>query len=302
MPSLKDYRTRISSVKNTRKITSAMKMVAASKLRQAQARAEAGRPYAKKMAEALARLIDAIGHRDEPTPLLDGTGKSQKVLYVVVTADRGLCGGFNTNLVREARRHIATQRMENKDITVLTVGRKGRDLLRREFPNAMVDHLPFEISYTTAETLTQKLIGLYGTGAFDVAYLASSVFKNVITQVPQVVQLIPFTPPQTAAEKLKRDEERHALYNETPNGHYSFEPDAMTLLKRLVPQQIAAQLYSVLLEVGAGEQAAKMTSMDNATRNAGDMINKYTLQYNRARQAYITREVSEIVAGAEASA
>lgn len=302
MPSLKDYRIKIASVKNTRKITSAMKMVAASKLRQAQARAEAGRPYAKRMAEALARLITAIGHRDEPTPLLDGTGKDQKVLYVVITADRGLCGGFNTNLVREAKRHMSGQRARNKDVSIITVGRKGRDLLKREFPGAIVDHFPFETTYATAEALTTKLISLFNAGAFDVAYLASSHFKNVITQIPGVVQLVPFTPPKDAVEKLKSEEERNSGYNQTPHGYYSFEPDAMTLLKRLIPQQIAAQLYSILMEVGAGEQAAKMTSMDNATRNAGDMINRYTLQYNRARQAYITKEVSEIVAGAEASA
>lgn len=302
MPSLKDYRIKIASVKNTRKITSAMKMVAASKLRQAQARAEAGRPYAQKMAEALARLIVAIGHRDEPTPLLDGTGKDKKALYVVITADRGLCGGFNTNLVREARRHISMSRAEGKEISIITIGRKGRDLLRREFPGAMIEHFPFDISYTTAESLTQKLIALFSAGQFDVAYLASSQFKNVITQVPTVTQLVPFTPPKSVVQKLKSQEEKSNAYNETPHGYYSFEPDAMTLLKRLIPQQIAAQLYSVLMEVGAGEQAAKMTSMDNATRNAGEMINKYTLQYNRARQAYITKEVSEIVAGAEASA
>ncbi len=301
MPSLKDYRLRIASVKNTRKITSAMKMVAASKLRQAQARAEAGRPYARKMAEALARLIVAIGHRDEPMPLLDGTGEDKKILYVVITADRGLCGGFNTNLVREARRHMTMQRAQNKDLTIITVGRKGRDLLRREFPGAMVDHLPFDISYATAEKLTQTIIGLFSAGEFDMAYLASSRFKNVITQIPTVTQLVPFTPPEAALEQVKHEDEPQ-YYNQTAHGYYSFEPDAMTLLKRLIPQQIAAQLYSVLLEVGAGEQAAKMTSMDNATRNAGDMINKYTLQYNRARQAYITKEVSEIVAGAEASA
>lgn len=302
MPSLKDFRTRISSVKNTRKITSAMKMVAASKLRQAQARAEAGRPYAKKMAEALARLILAIGPRDEPFPLLDGTGRNEKALFVVVTADRGLCGGFNTNLVREARRHITMARLENKQVKIITIGRKGRDLLKREFPDALIDHLPFEITYATAEALTQKIISLFNAGGYDHAYLASSHFKNVISQVPTVTQLVPFLPPQDAVEQFKREETTHGLYNETAHGYYSFEPNAMTLLKRLVPQQIAAQLYSVLLEVGAGEQAAKMTSMDNATRNAGDMINGLTLQYNRARQAYITREVSEIVAGAEASA
>lgn len=301
MPSLKDYRIRIGSVKNTRKITSAMKMVAASKLRQAQSRAEAGRPYASRMEEALGRLILAIGNRSEVIPLLDGTGKNNKILYVVVAADRGLCGGFNGNMVREVRRHIASQILENREITIMTIGRKARDLLKREFPNYILNSVPLEIVYATAETATKQLIDLFNSGKFDMAYVAYSQFKNVMTQSPTVKQIIPFQLPEKVVEQMRREEEMHGLYNETVHGIYSFEPDAMTLLQRMIPQQIAAQIYSVLLEVGAGEQAARMTAMDNATRNAGDMINRLTLQYNRARQAYITKEVSEIVAGAEAS-
>jgi F-type H+-transporting ATPase subunit gamma len=302
MPSLKDFRVRIGSVKNTRKITSAMKMVAASKLRQAQSRAEAGRPYAEKMGEALARLVLAIGFRAEPIPLLDGTGRKQKIMYVVIAADRGLAGGFNSNTVREVRRHITTQSLENREISIVTVGRKSRDLLKREYPDNILDSTPLEIAYTTAEKVTKQLIGMYEDGKFDVAYVAFSQFKNVMTQIPTVKQIIPFEIPQNVVDQIQREEQSQGLYNETARGVYSFEPNEMTLLKRLIPQQIAAQLYSILLEVGAGEQAARMSAMDNATRNAGDMISRLTLQYNRIRQAYITKEVSEIVAGAEASA
>ncbi len=299
MPSLKDFRVRISSVKNTRKITSAMKMVAASKLRQAQSRAEAGRPYAKKMSEALARLILAIGQRDDRIPLLDGTGRDRRVLIVAVAADRGLCGGFNGNLVREVRRQISRNLVENREVEVITVGRKTRDLLRREYPSLIIESMPLAIRYETAEKITTHITDMFSDGRFDKAYIVYSAFKNIITQAPTVRQLVPFE----ISNKVMNAVESHGAIN--PNeqrGIYTFEPDARVLLERLIPQQIAAQIYSVLLEVAAGEQAARMTAMDNATRNAGDMISRLTLSYNRARQAYITKEVSEIVAGAEASA
>jgi F-type H+-transporting ATPase subunit gamma len=297
MPSLKDFRVRIGSVKNTRKITSAMKMVAASKLRQAQARAEAGRPYALKMSEALARLILAIGQRDEKMPLLDGTGQNRRVLFVAMAADRGLCGGFNGNLVRELRRQISRNLVENREVKVVTVGRKTRDLLKREYPELIVESLPLITKYETAEKVTTRVIDMFTDGQFDKAYVVYSAFKNVMTQTPTVKQIIPFE----ISEKVLHDVEGHGNADE-PRGIYTFEPSAQILLERLVPQQIAAQVYSLLLEVAAGEQAARMAAMDNATRNAGDMINRLTLSYNRARQAYITKEVSEIVAGAEASA
>ena len=302
MPSLKDYRTRIASVKNTRKITSAMKMVAASKLRQAQMRAEEGRPYAAKLRESLARLITAIGQRDEELPLLDGREKVKKVLILAVAVDRGLAGGFNSNLVREVRRQIVAKNLENKHVTVMTVGRRGRDAIKREFPNVLVKHFGFKSDFDTAEALMTELVDMYDDGKFDVAYVTYSKFKNVITQEPTTEQLIPFTLPQKELQKMQREEEANNLYQEEAHGIYSFEPSAMTLLKRLIPQQLASQLYSVLLEVGAGEQAARMTAMDNASRNAGDMINGLSLQYNRARQAYITKEMTEIVSGVEASA
>ena len=302
MPSLKDFRVRIASVKNTRKITSAMKMVAASKLRQAQARAEAGRPYATQIRDALARLIVAIGQRDETLPILDGRERIQRVLFIAVSADRGLAGGFNSNLAREVKRQVTSHNLDNKEVTIVTVGRRGRDALKREFPDALLKHYPFTIGYQTAEELTTELIDLFNDGKYDVAYISFSKFVNVITQTPVTQQIIPFSLPEEVLKKMQREEESHGLYNETAHGVYSFEPNAMTLLKRLIPQQIAAQIYSVLLEVGAGEQAARMTAMDNASRNAGDMINGLTLQYNRARQAYITKEMTEIVSGVEASA
>jgi F-type H+-transporting ATPase subunit gamma len=302
MPSLKDYRLRIASVKNTRKITTAMKMVAASKLRQAQMRAEEGRPYAAKIREALARLIVAIGTRDEPMPLLDGRKIVKKVMIVAVAVDRGLAGGFNSNLVREVKRQITAKNLDNKQVTVITVGRRGRDVLKREFPGLLLKHYAFKANFETAEELMTDLVDLYEDGKFDAAYIVYSKFKNVITQEPVTEQIIPFAIPKRELKKMQREEEANNLYQEESHGVYIFEPNAMTLLKRLVPQQLASQLYSVLLEVGAGEQAARMTAMDNASRNAGDMINGLSLQYNRARQAYITKEMSEIVSGVEASA
>lgn len=302
MPSLKDYRVRISSVKNTRKITSAMKMVAASKLRQAQTRAEEGRPYAEKIRDALARLVFAIGQRNEELPLLDGRKHVQKVLLVAVAVDRGLSGGFNANLVREVKRQILELTLDNKSVSLVTVGRRGRDMLKREFPDLVIKHYGFNINYETAQKLTHTVIDRYLDGQFDEVHVVYSQFKNVISQVPVTEQVIPFAISEDAMSKMKREEQAHNVYHDTPPGVYSFEPSAMVLLKRLIPQQISAKFYSVLLEVGAGEQAAKMTAMDNATRNAGDMINDLSLQYNRARQAYITKEVSEIISGVEASA
>lgn len=301
MPSLKDFRTRIASVKNTRKITSAMKMVAASKLRQAQLRAEASRPYATRIKEALARLVLAIGQREEEIALLDGRADVRKVLLVAVAVDRGLAGGFNTNLVREVRRRISDFIVDNKSVTLVTVGRRGRDLLKREFPDMLLKHYAFKPDFDTAETLSTQLIELYENGSYDEVHIVYSQFKNVITQLPVSEQIIPFHIPQDVIAKVQSKELENALYQEQAHGIYQYEPDAMTLLKRLIPQQIAAQIYSVLLEVGAGEQAARMTAMDNASRNAGDMINGLTLQYNRARQAYITKEMTEIVSGVEAS-
>ncbi len=203
------------------------------------------------------------------------------------------------------RRHINQRAVENSAISLITIGRKARDLLRREYPKFILESLSLDIAYATAEKVTKKLVDLYDAGKYDVVYIAYSQFKNVMTQEPVVRKLVPFEIPAEMVAQLKREEENKNIQGEVTGagkGYYDFEPDTMTVLSRLIPQQIAAQIYSVLLEVGAGEQAARMTAMDNATRNAGDMINRLTLQYNRARQAYITKEVSEIVAGAEASA
>ena len=306
MPSLKDYRTRIASVKNTRKITSAMKMVAASKLRQAQSRAEQAQSYATRMNDVLARLVLELGQdRSEAMPLIDGMGRERTVLLLVVSADRGLAGGFNSTLVREVRRTVNRLLVENKNVVIATVGRKARDMLKRDFPHLLGEHYALSNRFETADSIMHALVDSYGHQAFDKAYLVFNHFKNTLTQIPTVRQLIPFKIADSMLDTLQRhDEAEYARTGHTQDAHgiYSFEPNASALLERLVPLQLATEIYRVILESAAGEQAARMTAMDNATRNAGDMINGLSLAYNRARQAYITKEVSEIVAGAEASA
>ena len=301
MANLKDLRMRIASVKSTRKITSAMKMVAASKLRQAQSRAEQSQPYARAMNEAMARLLNAIGDRQEKIALLDGTGKSQNVLMIVVSADRGLCGGFNSNVVREARRKINGLLLDNKQVRILCIGKKGRDLLRRDFRELIIDDRALSHNFADAHEITKMLVAMFDAGTCDEVYVAYSQFKNVITQTPLVKQLVPYQISDKSVQQLLAQDKLAASQGFAP-GIYRFEPDALTLLKAMVPQMVASELYRVQLEVGAGEQAARMTAMDNATRNAGDMINGLSLTYNRARQAAITREVVEIISGAEATA
>jgi F-type H+-transporting ATPase subunit gamma len=305
MPSLKDYRTRIASVKNTRKITSAMKMVAASKLRQAQNRAEQAQPYAQRLNDVLARLVDELGQIREGTiPLLDGTGADKKVLLIVVAADRGLSGGFSTNLVRDVRRRIHSFQIDGKAVSIITIGRKARDILKREFKDLLIGHHSVSNGFDIADTLMHTLTEQFAQGAFDKAYIVFNHFKNTMTQIPTMRQLIPFQVPETVVDNMRRhDTSEHvrAGHGDINPGVYGFEPDAQTMLATLLPLQISAEIYRVMLESAAGEQAARMTAMDNATRNAGDMINGLTLSYNRARQTAITREVSEIVAGAEAS-
>lgn len=306
MPSLKDYRTRIASVKNTRKITSAMKMVAASKLRQAQNRAEQAQPYAQRLNDVLARLVVELGGvRDGNLPLLDGTGSSRKILLVVVAADRGLSGGFSSNLIRDVRRRIHALQVENKEISIITIGRKARDLLKREFPQMLVAHFAASSRSEASDDIMHTLVDMYAQGKFDKAYVMFNHFQNTMTQVPTSRQLIPFQIPSTVVDNMQSHdaaEYAHTGHENQLHGIYGFEPDAESLLSRLLPLQISAEIFRVVLESAAGEQAARMTAMDNATRNAGDMIHGLTLSYNRARQTAITREVSEIVAGAEASA
>lgn len=296
MPSLKDLRNRIGSVKNTRKITSAMKMVAASKLRRAQEHALAGQPYAESMARMLDRASQsAKGELD--FPLLKGTGKEETYLIVLISSDRGLAGAFNTYAVREARKQIQTLLKQGKHVQVMTVGKKGRDLMRREFPHLLTDH--FEdlakprLNFSAAEKITERVLDMFNTGGFDVCMVVYNRFKSVISQIPTTWQVIPFAAPIGNDNHHAEDE-----FNE--RNWYDFEPSAEAILADLLPRNLAIQIYRALLDSAAGEQAARMTAMDNATRNANEMIKKQTLIYNRARQAYITKELIEIISGAEA--
>lgn len=293
MASLKALRTRINSVTSTRKITSAMKMVAAAKLKRAQARAEAARPYAERMQRMLASLGAAAASEPGAPRLLVGTGKSDTHLLVVLTADRGLAGAFNTNAARTARNAIRRLEGEGKTVKVIAVGRKGRDFLRREHAANIHSDVNFvgrkSIEFSDAESIAQTITQLLDEGAFDVCTLIYNRFQNVISQVPTEQQLIP------AAVPAANDDAAPAS-----RMLYEFEPTEEAILNALLPRNLAVQIYRALLESAAGEQGARMTAMDNATRNAGDMISRLTLTYNRTRQANITRELIEIISGAEA--
>lgn len=293
MPSLKDIRNRIASVKSTQKITSAMKMVAASKLRRAQDQAEAGRPYAERMGRMLASLAANVAGGPGGPRLMTGTGSDQTHLLVVMTGDRGLCGGFNGSVVRETRRAILRLQAEGKTVKLLTVGRKGRDLLRREFPALIV--ATFEevgkkkLSFADADKVTAKILELFDAGEFDVATIIYNKFKSAMTQIVTLQQVVPFAAPEAASETTGE-----------VGAVYEFEPSEEAILADLLPRNLAIQVYSALLESAASFFGAQMTAMDNATRNAGEMIKKYTLIYNRTRQASITKELIEIISGAEA--
>ncbi|MCB9989542.1 MAG: F0F1 ATP synthase subunit gamma [Rhodospirillales bacterium] len=299
MPSLKDYRDRIASVKSTRKITSAMKMVAASKLKKAQEAAEASQPYAQAMARMMARVAEGVVVGPNSPKLLIGTGRDDVHLLVVMTSDRGLCGGFNGNLIRSARKEISSLLNAGKTVKILCVGRKGRDVLKREFESHIVQSFTQiggkdKISFAESDQVTQYILEQFEAGAFDVCTLLYNEFKNVLVQKPSAHQLIPFDVARKA-DDAKTEEKKEGMI--CP---YRFEPEEEILLAQLLPKNLAVQLYRALLDSAAGEQAARMTAMDNATRNAGDMIGNLTLQYNRARQAYITKELIEIISGAEA--
>ncbi len=293
MPSLKDIRNRIASVKSTQKITSAMKMVAASKLRRAQEQAEAGRPYAERMGRMLASLAANVAGGPGGPRLMTGTGSDQTHLLVVMTADRGLAGGFTSSVVRDTRRAILRLQAEGKTVKLLTVGRKGRDLLRREFPSLIV--ASFEevgkkkLSFADADRVTAKILELFDAGQFDVATIVYNKFKSAMTQIVTLQQVVPFAAPEAASDTAT---EASAVYE--------FEPSEEAILADLLPRNLAIQVYSALLESAASFFGAQMTAMDNATRNAGEMIKKYTLVYNRTRQASITKELIEIISGAEA--
>jgi len=291
MPSLKDLRNRIASVKATQKITKAMQMVAAAKLRRAQEAAEAARPYSQRMGAVLANIAQNVSGEDAPA-LMAGTGKDDVHLLVVATAERGLCGGFNSQIARYARDHARKLLAEGKTVKILTIGKKGADILRREFASLIVDHVNLrevkQLAFVHADQIGHKIIELFEQGAFDVCTLFYSEFKSVIAQIPTAQQIIP----ASAGNAEQADTAGDAIYE--------YEPDPAAILSTLIPRNISVQIFRALLENVAGEMGAKMSAMDNATRNAGDMINKLSITYNRQRQAQITKELIEIISGAEA--
>jgi F-type H+-transporting ATPase subunit gamma len=296
MPSLKDLRTRIGSVKQTQKITSAMKLVAASKLKRAQEQAEAARPFAQRMAQMLANLAASVADLQGAPPLLAGSGRDAVHLVVVATADRGLCGGFNSSIARGARARIRELLEQGKQVKLLCVGRKGRDMLRREFGALIAGTVEGvgrkRLEYAEAAQIALRINAMYEAGEFDVCTIVFNRFKSAITQILTLQQLVPVQPAAVEGAGEVRPDEVHAVYE--------FEPDEAAILKELLPRNLAVQIYGALVENAASEQGARMTAMDNATRNAGEMIDKLTLFYNRTRQAQITRELIEIVSGAEA--
>ncbi len=296
MPSLKDLRVRIRSVKSTQKITSAMKMVAAAKLRRAQEQAEAARPYAERMQRMIATLGSRIG-ADAP-PLLAGNGRDQTVLVVVATADRGLCGAFNTSIARDSRALVRQLQAEGKTVKILCVGRKGRDLLRKDFGALIIDTVEMtgrkKIAFADADQIAARALTMFEAGEIDRAVIVFARFKSAIAQIVTRQQLIPAPLPEAADASSD-------VGGGGASALYEYEPDEETILRALLPKNLSVQVYRAMLENSASEQGARMTAMDNATRNAGEMIRKkLTLNYNRSRQAHITKELIEIISGAEA--
>ena len=293
MATLKDLRVRIRSVKSTQKITSAMKMVAASRLRRAQEQAEAARPYAERMERMLGSLASGLVDSGTAPALLAGTGKDDTHLLIVATSDRGLAGGFNATILRETRRTIRELERAGKTVKLLTIGRKGRDGLRRDYGRLIIDSLVEvgrpRLQFANAIAIAQRVRALFDTGEFDVASIVYNRFKSAMTQIVTRQQLVPFAVPENAAKP-----------DPAVQGVYEFEPDEEEILNLLLPRNLAVQIFTALLENNASEQGARMTAMDNATRNAGDMIDRLTTIYNRSRQAAITKELIEIISGAEA--
>ena len=289
MPSLDDLKKRIKSVKSTQKITKAMKMVAAAKLRKAQENAERGRPYSQKMQNIILNLTKSINDPDNAPKLLVGTGKDKTYLCVVLTADRGLCGGFNSNICKLAKTKFKKIINEGKDLKIITVGSKGLDQIKREYGKFIIKKFSFKekkiISFNEAEIIGKEIINLFNQDGFDKCFLFYNNFKNVITQIPQVQQIIP------AENNSSSSKEEHLSYE--------FEPDEDEILEDLLPKNITTQIFRAFLENAASEQGSRMTAMDNATRNAGDLVDKLTINYNRSRQASITKELIEIISGAE---
>src|SRR5947199_9785135 len=290
MASLKDMRVRIAATKATQKITKAMQMVAVSKLRRAQARAEAARPYAERMQKMLGNIAASVAGLDTVPRLLRGTGRDQVHLLVVCTSERGLCGPFNTAIVRLARERANTLIAEGKTVKFFCVGRKGYEQLRRQYEKQIAEHVDLRsvrtIGFTNAEAIAERIIGMYDAGGFDLCTLFFSRFKSVIAQIPTAQQIIPAVFPDKSAA--------------APTAAYDYEPEEEDILTELLPQNLAVQIFRALLENNASFYGAQMRAMDNATRNAGEMIRKQTLTYNRTRQAMITKELIEIISGAEA--
>ena len=288
MPNLSDLKNRIASVKSTRKITKAMQMVASAKLRRAQDAAQAGRPYAERFNAVMAGLAASVGTSEGGPKLLTGTGSDQTHLLVVMTAERGLCGGFNSNIAKLARMAAQQLLAEGKTVKILTVGKKGRESLKREFGALLVDHVDLSdvkrVGYDNASAIAQNVLHRFEAGEFDVAKIFYSEFGSVVNQIPTELQVIP------AKFEAVTDE----------GTVYDYEPSEEGILADLLPRSVATQIFTALLENAASEQGARMSAMDNATRNAGEMIDKLTIQYNRSRQAKITNELIEIISGAEA--
>jgi F-type H+-transporting ATPase subunit gamma len=290
MPNLKDLKNRIASVKSTRKITKAMQMVAAAKLRRAQDAAEQARPYTERFNAVMGKLAASVGDAANAPRLLAGTGEDKVHLLVVMTAERGLCGGFNANIAKLAKLHAAELLAKGKTVKILTVGKKGRDAMRRDYGQYSVGHIDMSevkrLGYADAQGIAAEVLKRFDSSEFDVAKIFFSRFENVVSQIPTMQQVIPFD--MSEVGEVDTD------------SFYDYEPDEQAILADLLPRGVATAIFAALLENGASEQGARMSAMDNATRNAGDMIDKLTIEYNRSRQAVITNELIEIISGAEA--
>ena len=289
MASLDDLKKRILSVKSTQKITKAMKMVAAAKLKRAQENAEKGRPYSEKMNNIILNLSNSISDKENAPKLLAGTGNDKVHLCVVLTSDRGLCGGFNSNIIKKAKAYFSKIISEGKNLKIITVGSKGYDQLKRQYNDKIVNKISFKesknINFFDAEKVSKIIIESFQKNEFDVCTIFYNKFKNVITQIPQAQQIIPLKSSETG--------------NENEKDNYEFEPEEDEILGNLLPKNISTQIFKAMLENSASEQGSRMSAMDNATRNAGEMVDKLTIQYNRSRQAAITKELIEIISGAE---
>ena len=292
MPNLKDLKNRIESVKSTRKITKAMQMVAAAKLRRAQEAAEMSRPYTERVTHVMGKLASAVGDNESAPKLLRGTGDDKVHLLVVMTAERGLCGGFNGNIAKLAKAEAQKLLQAGKTVKIITVGTKGRDSMKRDLSAHFIQHIDMtgvkNVGYADAQNVATTILDRFEAGEFDVAKIFYSKFQNVVTQIPTIQQVIPFEVPADAVD------------NDGADSFYDYEPDESAILQQLLPRAVATAIFAGLLENGASEQGARMSAMDNATRNAGEMIDKLTIQYNRSRQAVITNELIEIISGAEA--